>query len=120
MAAHPLTGFPALFKGSTAGTVQGPVAFSLEGLAARAAAFQSIGFLTDSRAQLRIHRQDGLLEIPAEKGVGNALHTDASLAFIQGQAVPIFIVGAQAADQLAGAPKLAFRHAGLIHSRTPA
>ena len=59
-------------------------------------------------------------KIPAEKGVGNALHTDASLAFIQGQAVSFIIVGAQAADQFPGAPELALRHARLIHSRTPA
>ena len=120
VAAHPFTGFLPLFKGGAAGTVQSPVASGLEGLAAGAAAFQLTGSLADGRAQLRIRRQDRLLKIPAEKGVGNALHTDASLAFIQGQAVSLVIVGAQAADQLSGAPKLALRHAGLIHSRTPA
>ena len=120
VAAHSFTGFLSLFKGSAAGTVQGSVASGLEGLAAGSAVFQLIGSLADSRAQLRICRQDRLPKILAEKGVGNALHADASLAFIQGQAVALIIVGAQAADQLSGAPKLALRHAGLIHSRTPA
>lgn len=120
VAAHPFTGFLPLFKGGTAGTVQGPVASGQEGLAAGPAAFQLIGSLADGRAQLRIRRQDCLLKIPAEKGVRNALHTDTSLAFIQGQAVSLVIVGAQAADQLSGVSKLALRHAGLIHSRTPA
>ena len=120
VAAHPFTGFLPLFKGGTPGTVQGPVAFGLEGLATGPAAFQLIGSLADGRAQLRIRRQDCLLKIPAEKGVRNALHTDTSLAFIQGQAVSLVIVGAQAADQLSGVSKLALRHAGLIHSRTPA
>ena len=100
VAAHPFTGFLPLFKGGTPGTVQGPVASGLEGLATGPASFQIIGSLADGRAQLRIRRQDCLLKIPAEKGVRNALHTDASLAFIQGQAVSLVIVGAQAADQL--------------------
>lgn len=120
VAAHPFTGFLPLFKDSAAGTVQGPVASGLEWLAAGPAAFQLITSLTDGRAQLCIRRQDRLLKIPAEKGVRNALHTDASLAFIQGQAVAFIIVGAQAADQFPGVPELALRHAGLIHSRTPA
>ena len=102
IAAHPFTGFLPLFKSGAAGTIQGPVASGLEGLAAGPAAFQIIGSLADGRAQLRIRRQDRLLKIPAEKGVRNALHTDASLAFIQGQTVALVIVGAQAADQLSG------------------
>ena len=120
VAAYPITGFLSLFKGGATGTVQGPVASGLEGLAAGAAAFQFISSQADGSAQLRVRRQDRLLKIPAEKGVRNALHADASLAFIQGQAVSLVIVGAQAADQLSGAPKLPLRHAGLIHFRTPA